>query len=122
MHLTSSCILIWPPTRCLKLSAKFCPFVLLPSLTGRGGEGAVDALGRRRHVGGQASVVLRHFISKTSCVDLSLLFIFNNEYFLPIVILLITQNRSRVAYGVGVSLSPGFSSGVAIQLFPSLVE
>ena len=48
-----------------------------------------------------------------------LTFNFNDDLFLP---LLITQNSSRVAYGVGGSFSPSLSSGGAIQLVPSLVE
>ena len=50
---------------------------------------------------------------------LTFIFVFNDDLFLP---LLITQTGSRVACGVGGSLSPGLSSGGAIQLFPSLVE
>ena len=79
MHLTQQCCFNLATHTGFEVVSYVLPLVLLPSLTGRGGEGVVDALGRRRHVGGQASLVLRHFISKTSCVDLSLLFIFNNE-------------------------------------------
>ena len=50
---------------------------------------------------------------------LTFIFVFNDDLFLP---LLITQNSSRVAYGVGGSFSPSLSSGGAIQLVPSLGE
>ena len=69
------------------------PLVLVPSLAGRGGEVVVDARGRGRHVSGEAFLVFRHFISKSSCEGLSRSLIFINELFLPNVIQLITQNR-----------------------------
>ena len=74
-----------------------------------------------------AMLVVRHHSSSAISFPsppakvLAVLYI-NNELFLPYVTQRIFHNSSMVSYGVGVYLSPGFSTGVVIQLLPSLVE